>query len=35
MMTMVMMTKITRLMDNTTIVFVASMWKNLQVIWKE
>ena len=32
---MVVMTKITTLMENTTMLFVDSRWKNLQVIWKE
>ena len=35
MVAMVVMTKITTLMLNTTMAFVASKWKDLQVIWKE
>ena len=34
-MTIVLITKITTLMENTTMLFVDSRWKNLQVIWKE
>ena len=34
-MEMVVMTKITTLMESITMVFVVSTWTKLQVIWKE